>query len=121
MARHAQITQNNKFAISLQCLRKEFSDEVDFLHADKCESLLQIDSMILMRKVKHSQSTQNSEFAMSLQYLKKEVKDKVDFLHADKHQSLLKVYFDTLGIKVSYKVNIIIINGHNQAFSNYSN
>ena len=47
MARHAQITQNNKFAISLQYLKKELSDEVDFLHADKHESLLQIDTMIL--------------------------------------------------------------------------
>ena len=61
------------------------------LHADKCESLLQIDSMILMRMVKHSQSTQNSEFAMSLQYLKKEVKDEIDFLLAGKHQSFIKV------------------------------
>ena len=81
---------------------------------------LQIDTMILMGMVKHSQSSQNSKFAMSLQYLKKEVKDEVDFLHADKHQSFLKVYFNTLGIKVSYKVDIIIINGHDQAFSNYS-
>ena len=30
VARHAQITQNNKFVISLQCLKKEVSDEVDF-------------------------------------------------------------------------------------------
>ena len=119
MARHAQITQNNKFAISLQYLKKELSDEVDFLHADKHESLLQIDSMILMGMVKHSQSFQKSKFAMSLQYLKKEVKDEVDFLHADKHQSFLKIYFDTFAIKVSYKVDIII-NGHDQAFSNYS-
>ena len=48
MARHAQISQNNKFAISLQYLKKELSDEVDFLHADKHESMLQIDGMILM-------------------------------------------------------------------------
>ena len=27
---HAQITQNNKFVISLQYLKKEKSDEVDF-------------------------------------------------------------------------------------------
>ena len=66
--------------------------------------------------VKHSQGSQSSEFSMSLQYRKKEVKDEVDFLH--KHQSFLKVYFNTLGIKVSYKVDIIIINGHDQAFSN---
>ena len=44
---------------------------------------------------------------MSLQYLKKEVKNEVDFLHVDKHQSFLKVYFNTLGIKVFYMVNII--------------
>ena len=76
--------------------------------------------MILIGMVKHSQSSQNSKFAMSLQYLKKEVKDEVDFLHADKYQSFLKVYFNTLGIKFSYKADIIIINGHDQAFSNYS-
>ena len=49
MARHAQITQNNKFAISLQCLKKEVSDKVDFLHTDKHESFLQIDSIIFDR------------------------------------------------------------------------
>ena len=48
---------------------------------------------------------------MSLQYLKKEVKDEVDFLHAEKHQSFVKVYFNTLSIRVSYKVDIIIIKG----------
>ena len=53
---------------------------------------------------------------MSLQYLKKEVKDVVDFLHADKHLSFLKVYFNTLGIKVSYKVDVIIINRHDQVY-----
>ena len=79
MARHAQITQNNKFAISLQYLKKEVSDEIDFLHADKHESLLQIDTMTLIGIVKHSQSSQNSKFTMSLQYLKKEVRDEVDF------------------------------------------
>ena len=94
MARDAQITQNNKFAISLQYLKKELSDEVDFLHVNKHESLLQIDSMVLMGMVKLSQSSQHSKLAMSLQYLKKEVKDEVEFLHADKHQSFLKVHFE---------------------------
>ena len=92
LARHTQI---NKFAIFLQYLKKELSNEVDFLHADKHESLLQIDSMILLEMVKHSQSSQNSKFAMPLQYRKKEIKDAVDFLHADEHQSFLKVYFNT--------------------------
>ena len=40
MTKHTQITQNNKFAISLQFLKKELSDEVDFLHADSHEGLL---------------------------------------------------------------------------------
>ena len=71
------------------------SDEIDFLHADKHESLLQIDTMTLIGIVKHSQSSQNSKFTMSLQYLKKEVRDEVDFLHVDKHQSFLQVDFNT--------------------------
>ena len=64
-----------------------------------------------MGMVKHSQSSQNSKFAMSLQYLKKEVRDEVDFLHADKHQSFLQVDFNTLGIKVSYKVILSLLMG----------
>ena len=35
VARHAQITQNNKFAIFLQYLKKELGVEFDFLQADK--------------------------------------------------------------------------------------
>ena len=80
VTRHTQITQDSKFAVSLQYLKKELSDEVDFLHADKHESLLQIDSMILMGIVKHSQSSQNSKFPISLQYLRKKVEGEVDFL-----------------------------------------
>ena len=67
--------------------------------------------MILMGMVKHSQSSQNSKFAMSLQYLKKEVRDEVDFLHVDKHQSFLQADFNTLSIKVSYKVILLLLLG----------
>ena len=104
MARHAQITQNNKFAISLPYLKKEFSDEVDFLHLDKHQSFLQVDFNnliikisykvilpLLMGMIKHSQSTQSNMFAISLQYLKIEVRNGVHFLHADKHQSFCKM------------------------------
>ena len=65
--------------------------------------------MILMGMVKHSQSSQNSKFALSLQYLKKEVRDEVDFVHPDKHQNFLQVDFNTLGIKVSYKVTLSLL------------
>ena len=67
MARHAQITQNNEFAISLQYMKKEVSDE----DAEKHESLLQIDTMIFMGLVKPSQSSQKSKFAMSLNKISK--------------------------------------------------
>ena len=36
-------TQYSKFAMSLQYLKKEIRDEVDFLHADKNQSFLQVD------------------------------------------------------------------------------
>ena len=39
-------TQNNKFAIFLRYLKKELSDKVDFLHADKHENLIQILALI---------------------------------------------------------------------------
>ena len=65
----------------------------------------------LMGMAKHSQSFQNNKFAMSLQYLKKEVRDAVDFLQADKHQSFLQVDFNTLGIKISYKVILLLLMG----------
>ena len=85
------------------------SDKVDFFHADKHDSLLQIDTMILMEMIKHSQSSKNSEFVMYLQCLKKEVSDENDFVHADKHQSFLEVDFNTLGFKVSCKVSCKVI------------
>ena len=46
VSRHAHITQNNKAAISLQYVKKEVTDKIDFLHVDKRESSLQIDPMI---------------------------------------------------------------------------
>ena len=78
-----------------------------FLHAYKHESLLQIDSMILMGMVqvlykvftlsllmvmiKHSQITQSNKFAIFLQYLKKEVRNGGHSQHADKRQSFYKL------------------------------
>ena len=85
MAKHYQSSQNRKFQMSLQHLKKEVRDEADFLHADKHQSFLQVDFntlgikvsnmmmlSLLMAIVKHSQITQSNKFAISLQYLKKE-------------------------------------------------
>ena len=98
-----KVLKITSFLFFFQYHKKEVSDEVDFLHVEKHDGFPQINVMTLILMVKHSQSSQNSKFAMSLQYLKKEV---TDFLHADKHQNFLQVYFDILGIKVSYKVMI---------------
>ena len=46
MTRNVQVTQNNKFDISLQYLKEKVSDKFDLLHAYKHESFLQIDTMI---------------------------------------------------------------------------
>ena len=92
MARHTQITQNNKFAIFLQYLKKEVSDEVDFLHTDKRESLLQIDTMIVMGMVNHSQVLKIA----SLQYL---------YNNSKKRRLKMKLIFCMqINIKVSYKL-----------------
>ena len=102
------------------------SDEFDFLHVDKHESSLQIDTMIFGGDCQAFPKFSKQQ--MSLQYLKKEVKDEVDVLHVDKHQSFYKftlsflmevarhaqsfeVDFNTLGIKVSYKVILSLLMG----------
>ena len=86
IARHAQITQNKKVAISVQYRKKEVNDEVN---------LLKVDTIILMGMVKHFQSSQNSTFAMSLQYLQKKLEIKL-------------IFYKQINIKVAYKLIYII-------------
>ena len=86
------LPKKTSFAISLQYLKKEVSDVVHFLHADKHESLPQIDTMISIGMIKHSQSSQIAKFPMFLWYLKKE-------------DSQMKLIFSMqINIKVSYKL-----------------
>ena len=109
--------QNDKFAVSLQYLKKKVSNEVDFVRADKDENLLQIDRMTLMGMVKHSRVP------------------KIASLHclyniAKKKKLLMKLIFCMqITIIVSYKListfgrqsflqgDTITIDGHDQAFS----
>ena len=105
--RHTQSTQNNKFAISFQCLLENVKDKVDFLHAEVHEGFLLINT-VLIGMVKHSKSSRNSRFAMSLQYLKKEVSDEVHFLYQSVN---LKVDFNNLGVKFSYKAILSLLIG----------
>ena len=104
MVKYSQSSQNSKFSMSLQYLKKEVRDEVEFLHADKHQSFLQVDFnnlgikvsykvilSLLIVIIKHSQSTQSNKFAIYLQYIKKEISNGIHFLHADKHQSFYKL------------------------------
>ena len=43
IVRRYQSSQNSKFTMSLQYLKKDVRDEADFLHVDKHQSLLQVD------------------------------------------------------------------------------
>ena len=70
MVKHFQSSQNSKFAMSLQYLKKEVRDEGYFLHEDKHQSDFNtLDTKIsykviislLMSMVKHSQSTQGKK------------------------------------------------------------
>ena len=67
----------------------EVGDEVDFLHADKHQSFLQLDFntlstkvfskvilSLLMAIIRHSQSTQSNKLVRALKYLKNEVSNK---------------------------------------------
>ena len=46
-ARHAQSTRNKKFVLSMQYLKQNVNDEVDFLPEDKHQRFLPIDTIIL--------------------------------------------------------------------------
>ena len=95
IVKHSQSSENSKFAMSLQYLKKEVRNEVDFLYSDFHQRFLELDFntlgikvsykvmlSLLMGVIKHFQSTQGNKFSISLQYLKKEVRDRVHFLHA---------------------------------------
>ena len=47
LVRHAESTQNNKFAVSLQYIKENMKDEIDFLPGDEHQRFLQIDTIIL--------------------------------------------------------------------------
>ena len=68
MIKHSQSTQNNKFAISLQYLKKEVSKGVHFLHADEHQSFYKFGLFFfLMEVARYGQSTQNRKLVIFLQ------------------------------------------------------
>ena len=85
------------------------SDAVDFLHADKHKSLLQIDTKIFWWVWSSIPEVPKKASLQCLYNIPKKVRDEVDFFDADKHQSFLTVDFNTLGIKVFYNVTGMIM------------
>ena len=55
------------------------NDEVNFWHADKHRSLLQVDSIILVVCNQACQKYPKQQFTLSLQNLKENIKDEGDF------------------------------------------
>ena len=79
MVKHFQSSQNSKFAMSLQNLKKEVRDEAEFLHVDKHQNLAskvfyKVILSLLMGIIKHSQRAQSNKLSIALQCLEKEVK-----------------------------------------------
>ena len=70
MIKHSQITQSNKFAITLQYLKKEGMDGFQFLYADKHQSFYKLALSFSTEVTRHVQSTQNRSLVIFLQYFK---------------------------------------------------
>ena len=82
---------------SLQYLKENVKNEVDFLPADKRQRFVQIDIIIFVSR--HAQSTQNKKFAYHCIISRKVWgKNEVDFLPADKLENFLQVDSFTLGM-----------------------
>ena len=96
----SESTQSNKFAISLQYLKKEVRDRVHFLHADKNQSFYKLALLCLVEVARHVQSTQNRKLVIFLQYLQKKNIDKVYFLRADKHVGCIWTDLDKAPIAI---------------------
>ena len=73
MIKYSQITQSNKFTISLQYLKKEFRNEGHFSHADKCQSVCKLVLSFLMEVARHFQNTQNMKLVIFVLYSEKKL------------------------------------------------
>ena len=77
IVKHSQSTQSNKFAISLQYLKKEVRNRVHILHKDKHQTFYKLGISFLVEVARHVQSTQNKKLVIFLQYLKNNNIDEV--------------------------------------------
>ena len=68
---YSQITQSNKFAISLQYLKKEVRNGGHFWQADKRQRFYKLVLTFLMEVARQVQNIQNRKLVIFLQYIKK--------------------------------------------------
>ena len=89
MIKHSQSTQSNKFAISLQYLKKEVRSRGHFWHADQRQSFYKLVLSFLMEVARHVQNTQNRKLVIFLQYVKKNCCNCFVFYCDAKHSDIL--------------------------------
>ena len=109
--RHVQSTQDNKFAIPLQYVKEDVRDKVDFLHVDKRQKFLQINSFILGACSQACPNYSKTSLLFLCNILRKRWVMKLNFLNADKHESL----------KINIKIDTVILMGmvkYSQSFQN---
>ena len=96
MVKHSQSSQNSKFTMSVQYLKKQNRDEVDFLHTDRYHSGLQVNFNILGTTVGYKvilwllismMKALLKVTTLQIFAIFQKVRNGVYFLHADKHQS----------------------------------
>ena len=67
MIKHSQSTQSNKFAKSLQYLKKEVRKGVHFLHADEHQRFYKLELLFLLEVVRYVQNTPNRKLVIFFQ------------------------------------------------------
>ena len=88
--KHSQITQSNKFAISLQYIKKQLRNGGRFWHANKRQSFYKLALSYLMEMARHNQNTQNRKLVIFLQYIKKIVCNCFVFCCDAKYSDILR-------------------------------
>ena len=98
ISRHAQSTQNKKFAYLCTISRKTRGMKLFFYLQINAKVFDKVIVSFWICVTRLAQSTPNNKFAISLKYLKENRKNGVDFLLADKHQRFLQIDTIILGL-----------------------
>ena len=121
VSRHAYITQNNKAAFSLQYIKKKWA-MLTFSHVDKHKSSLQINTDIWWGWSSISRVPKISSLQCLYDISKNKLEMKLLFcMQINVKVSTQSSLFQHFGCKSFLQADTIFIDGHDQAFSKYSN